>query len=841
MDDLISEFIAETMESLTALDSALIRFEKDPENVEALGNIFRLVHTIKGTCGFLGLSRLEALTHASENVLGKLRAKTIPVSAELISTVLESLDATKSIVEYIGTHGTEPAGDDAELIRELDAVADGQAGPETGIGTQSQAVVEDIFPAQPEETADDAAAASSHVQSIRVNLGLLENLMEMVGELVLTRNQMMQAGKMQDPRKLSHCLQQLNQITSELQEGVMKTRMQPIGNAWSKFPRLIRELSHELNKKITLRMIGADTELDRQLLEALKDPLTHMIRNSADHGLEPPEERLAAGKPDTGTVTLSAFHEGGHIIIEMSDDGRGLNIEKIKQRALKNGLATEEDIAKLTSQQIVQFIFLPGFSTADKVTNISGRGVGMDVVRYNIEKIGGTLELTSFQGKGSKFNIKIPLTLAIASMLIVKAGSERFALPQLNIQEVVRIGAGTEHTIEHIHTSPVMRLRGKLLPILSLTDVLGLASGEDKGNYVIVCKVGGYSFGLRVERILDIEEIVIKPISEVLKSIPIYSGNAILGDGSIIMTLDPHGLARASGAEDVSSTFDTAAMTSKTAANDNLVSLLLFRSQSGAVRAVPLELITRIEKIDMATVEQSGIHPVIQYKNGLMRLHTMTGEYLPQKNTKEVIVFSYDNAYLGLVADKALDIVNVPYDIKLASNEKGLFGSMVINGKAMDVVDVGHMLRDLVGISDVEGAFAATDRKYELLLVENSAFFRSLTIPLMISVGYKVTAVKDANEALKALEANPRFDIIVSDIEMPGMDGFAFAECCHKNSKISHIPLFAYSSSKTDQAIQKSRQCGFQDLVLKTDQTALLKSIAIFFQQEKGGQHARHA
>ncbi len=847
MDDLISEFITETVESLTALDSELIRFEQDPGNAEALGNIFRLVHTIKGTCGWLGLTRLEIIAHATENVLGGLRNKSIPVSAALISTVLESLDATKSIAEYVNTHGKEPAGNDVALIQRINAAGLSQEADATDVSKSSDLPLlpqPDDTPAPPEDTPDDSPVAGNQPHSIRVNLDLLEHLMQMVGELVLTRNQLTQINKIRKIQEFSSSLQQLSQITSELQENVIKTRMQPIGNAWSRFPRLIRELSQELGKKIHLQMIGADTELDRQLLEAIKDPLIHMVRNSADHGLEPAEERLAAGKPEAGTVTLSAFHEGGHIIIEMSDDGRGLNIEKIKQRALKNGLAKEEDIAKLTNQQIVQFIFLPGFSTADKITSISGRGVGMDVVRYNIEKIGGTLELTSFQGKGSKFNIKIPLTLAIVSALVVQSCGQRFALPQLGVQEVVRIGHDTGHSIEHINHSCVMRLRDKLLPVIALADVLGMHSADSTqadAKFVVVCRVGSYSFGLRVEHILDMEEIVIKPMSEILKSIPLYSGSAILGDGSIIMILDPHGLARASGAEDVSSTFDASAMLGRQAANDNLVRFLLFQSQTGSVKAVPLELVSRIEKIDMATVEKSSTHPIVQYKDGLMRLRTMMHETLPSKDTKEVIVFSYDNQYLGLVVEKILDIVTVPYDIKLSSKEAGLLGSTIIGGQTTDIVDVAYILRELVGISDVEGTFAELDRKYELLFVEDNTFFRSLTVPLLISVGYKVTAVKDASEALKMLESKPGFDVIVSDIEMPGMDGFAFAEKCHNDPRLSHIPLFAFTSNKNEQILQKSRQYGFRDLVLKNNRAALLKSIALFFKEQQEGMYERRA
>ncbi|NBX03895.1 MAG: chemotaxis protein CheA [Alphaproteobacteria bacterium] len=446
MDDLISEFITETSESLALLDNELMRLEQNPDDVGILGNIFRIMHTIKGTCGFLGLPRLEHVAHAGENVLGKIRDNVFKATPEAITMILESLDCIKGLIEYLNSNGEEQPGEDAELIARLNHFA--ETGTMGGGGAAAAPAVSEIltesanpFPhfcgdddlealsaavaAAPAAAPEPVAAAPAPVaavpvakptasaakpaakaeegehkeggaagsQSIRVNLDVLENLMQMVSELVLTRNQLMQIARTKEDKEFLTPLQQLSHITSELQEGVMKTRMQPIGNAWSKFPRLIRDLSMELGKKIDLRMNGAETELDRQLLEVIKDPLTHMVRNSCDHGLETPDQRRAAGKPEVGTVTLSAYHEGGHIIIEIVDDGRGINIERVKQKALDNGVATEAQMATMTEKQIAQFVFAPGFSTAEKVTAVSGRGVGMDVVKTNIEKIGGALDV----------------------------------------------------------------------------------------------------------------------------------------------------------------------------------------------------------------------------------------------------------------------------------------------------------------------------------------------------------------------------------------------------------------------------------------------------------------
>ncbi|HCK18925.1 MAG TPA: hybrid sensor histidine kinase/response regulator, partial [Thalassospira sp.] len=594
MDDLLSEFLTETSESLSTLDVELVKLEQNPNDPDILSNIFRLVHTIKGTCGFLGLPRLEAVAHAGENVLGKIRDGELVVTADAVTLVLESIDTIKYLLGELEQNEAEPDGNDAELIARLNHFADtgeipGAAPAADAAPAAEEAAAEEVemtddeklqaafdaaeydpdfeipdepaaaaepepeAPAKP--TAPPAAAKSQEVapakkpaekakaeaprgetkessvaaQTIRVNVELLENLMTLVSELVLTRNQLLQMVRGKDDSEFTVPLQRLSHITTDLQEGVMKTRMQPIGNAWAKLPRIVRDLALEMNKKIDLQMIGADTELDRQVLELIKDPLTHMVRNSADHGLEDIPGRREAGKPETGTVTLNAYHEGGHIIIEISDDGRGLNLERIKAKAISNGLTTESELEGMADQQIQQFIFKAGFSTAEKVTSVSGRGVGMDVVRTNIEKIGGTVELKSVEGRGSTFIIKIPLTLAIVSALIVESGGERFAIPQISVLELVRASNNSEHSIERIHDTPVLRLRNRLLPLVTLKRILGLDTSDatddslDEEAFIVVAQVGTYSFGIIVDRVFDTEEIVVKPVAPILRDLSLFS------------------------------------------------------------------------------------------------------------------------------------------------------------------------------------------------------------------------------------------------------------------------------------------------------------------------------
>lgn len=539
MDDLIADFLVETNESLEALDQDLLNLEQNPNDKDLLGNIFRLMHTIKGTCGFLGLPRLEKVAHHAENVLGRFRDGDLDVIPEYVTLIFESIDQIKFIVGGIGETGAEPEGTDTDLIERLDAVYEGREAAQAGAAPEpepeaapeeakaeeekapepaeifeekTEAELDALFENKAEIEAKEraerekaeaaavetekekkpappsaAAAAKQQTgaapvvnQTLRVSVDVLENLMTMVSEMVLTRNQLLQILRNQKESEFSAPLQRLNHVVSDLQEGVMKTRMQPIGNAWSKLPRIVRDLSMEMGKKIDLEMIGQETELDRQVLEMIKDPLTHMVRNSADHGVEMPKDRTAAGKPETGKITLSAFHEGGHIIIEIKDDGKGLPMGKIKEKVLANGLATEEELAAMSTQQIQQFIFHAGLSTAEKVTSVSGRGVGMDVVRTNIEKIGGSVELRSTEGEGSTFSIKIPLTLAIVSALIVESGKERFAIPQISVRELVMISDKSEIQIETIKGTPFFRLREQLLPLVSLKELLKLETKSRK-------------------------------------------------------------------------------------------------------------------------------------------------------------------------------------------------------------------------------------------------------------------------------------------------------------------------------------------------------------------------
>ncbi len=814
VDDLISEFLTETAESLEVVDSELVKFEANPTERKTLDNIFRLVHTVKGTCGFLGLSRLEAVAHAGETLLGRFRDGKLEVTPIAVTLVLHSIDRIKVILAGLEATGNEPDGDDHDLISQLEAMAEGQAvdlstvkavdvpdrpigaeidaaeitapalgvgdidpstgralrpgevseadleaafaaadGPDDGLkpgdidpatgralrpGEVSEADLEAAFAAaespdwmneavteveehepvaevKPVVAAPVAAAAVkaapepmaglggedsqgiATTQSIRVSVDVLEGLMTLVSEMVLTRNQLLQISRNREDSAFATPLQRLSTLTGELQDSVMKTRMQPIGAAWKKLPRLVRDLSYELGKKIDLVMDGEGTELDRQVLELIRDPLTHMVRNSADHGLEGTQERIDLGKPANGTIKLAAFHEGGYIVIRIADNGRGLNTARIREKIIEKGLASRGEVEGMNDQQIHRFIFAPGFSTAAAVTNLSGRGVGMDVVRTNIEQIGGQIDLTSVAGSGTTFTIKIPLTLAIVSALIVGAGAQKFAVPQTAVMELVRTGANAEHKIEKINDALVLRLRNKLLPLVQLGPTLQLeAAKNEDATFVMVIQVGERRYGLVVNDVLDTEEIVVKPLATILRDVDVFSGATILGDGSVVLILDPNAMSERAG----NMLEEKAAEESEEAVSDagsEKVAMLLFKAGNGAPKAVELEHITRLEHVESSQIEIMEGRAALQYRGKLMPILTVNSDFsgLLSANSDEVhiqplLVFTGEGYAMGLAVDEIVDVVEDHMTIELSADRPGVRGTAIVAGRACEILDVDY-------------------------------------------------------------------------------------------------------------------------------------------------------
>jgi len=861
MDDLLREFVTETNESLDVVDVELVRFEQDPNNAQILDNIFRLVHTIKGTCGFLGLPRLEALAHAAETLMGKFRDGA-PASSDAVTLILATIDRIKGILESLEREQREPEGADADLISSLERMVErvGSTGTEPEMGHTFGTLVSQVLerPLRSDEDSlddlerafrdtetdpyvvksrsapvvadavvkdDDGKGAS---QSIRVTVDTLEHLMTMVSELVLTRNQLLEIVRKHEESEFKTPLQRLSNVTAELQEGVMKTRMQPIGNAWQKLPRIVRDLSNELGKKIELEMHGAETELDRQVLDLIKDPLTHMVRNSADHGLETSEQRRAIGKPEHGLIRLSAYHEGGYIIIRIADDGRGLNTERIKSKAIAHGLVSETDVEKLTEAQIHKFIFAPGFSTAAKVTNVSGRGVGMDVVRNNIDQIGGTIDVKSVAGAGVSFTIKIPLTLAIVAALIVEASGHRFAIPQLSVIELVRVRDGSEHRIESIKDTKVLRLRDKLLPLVGLRQLLGLegSAPDFKSSFIVVTQVGSQTFGIVVDAVFHTEEIVVKPMSSKLRHIQMFSGNTILGDGAVIMIIDPNGVAQTFGSAVAS---HLSAVEADSAVSEDVkatTSLLVFRAGSMQPKAVPLSLITRLEEVDAQKIELSNGRHMVQYRGQLMPLISMSNDVrIKGEGAQPLLVFSDGSRSMALVVDQIVDIVEDNLEIQVGSDNPGVLGSAIVRGHATEIVDVGHFLSLAFEDWFRRREQPAQHRQSSVLLVDDSPFFLNMLTPVLQAAGYAVTAVGSAKDALAMLKDGRLFDVAITDIEMPDIDGFQFAEAVRGDPRTAELPIIALSSVVSAEAIDRGRRVGFYDYVAKFDRQGLIAAL----------------
>ncbi|MCA0406739.1 MAG: chemotaxis protein CheW [Proteobacteria bacterium] len=905
MDDLLKDFVVETSEHLDIVDAELVKFERDPNNSATLALIFRLVHTIKGTCGFLGLPRLEHLAHAGEDVISGFRDGK-PVTAPAVTMILKTIDRIKSIVAELEHSGTEPEGDDEDLVEALHALAKGEvpdmpAAPEPqpteAVGTLAFQVLErplkpdevtlddlerafleapgpDEIAFEDESAAEDAAPApvaavetvpapavaakapakpaakaenehhdgegnnanSVSKQSVRVAVGTLDRLMTMVSELVLTRNQLLEIARQRDDGDFKSPLQRLSHITAELQDGVMQTRMQPIGSAWTKLSRVVRDLSEELGKKIELIQEGAETEIDRQLLEMIKDPLLHMVRNSADHGLEMPDERIAAGKPAQGTIHLRAAQESGYIICEVSDDGRGIDLERVKAKALRNGLTTESDLARLSDEQILKFIMEPGFSTAAAVTSVSGRGVGMDVVRSQVEQVGGIVDLRSRPGRGLTVTIKLPLTLAIASALIVEAAGQRFAIPQIAVAELVRTQENGDVRIEMLNGQPTLRLRQKLLPVVEVAEVLDIerkprinAKGEtlerhEGDRLVVICHVGGHRFGIVVDGILHTEEIVVKPISSKLRHMSVYSGATILGDGSVILIIEPAGIAR-SVLENASRELAAAAAEADSLAELHASAerslLLLFRAGNPQLKAIPLAFIGRLEEFDHSLIEEAGGKAVVQYRGKLMPLLGYMGNTSAEAEARQpVLVFHQENREIGLAVDEIVDVVEAAISIDTTHAGHGTVGAAIIDGKAVEIVDVSELVAPEGGAS---AAQQAQPEGTDVLIVESSEFFRALFAPLLQNQGYRIAVVPSITAARDAIDRqHPAVVVVDLDAALEESLGFV-REVMEKNP---NLPVVGLASRGSARLIEKGKAAGLCDLVGKFDRQGLLASIS---------------
>jgi two-component system chemotaxis sensor kinase CheA len=745
LGDIVQEFLVESHENLDQLDRDLVALEQTPNSRELLSSIFRTIHTIKGTSGFLAFHRLERVTHVGESLLSRLRDGAQLMTPNVADALLRMVDTVRVLLTSIEELGAEGEVDIEEVVELVTAcITDGKApapaaapaaAPSPEPVAETIVVVEPVVqevvevvpvvvevqapapapvpaaaPAPVAKAAPQPVAAAAEGEtrrsvadsSIRVDVDLLDTLMRLVGELVLTRNQLVRAiGSVADPG-MTRTGQRLNLITSELQESVMKTRMQAIDHLWAKLPRVVRDLSSACGKQVKLAMVGKETELDRSLLEAVKDPLTHLVRNAVDHGIETPQERVAKGKPAEGTLTLRAYHEGGHVIVEVGDDGSGIDPDKIARIGVERGVVSRDQLSTMDRREILALVFRPGFSTAKAITNVSGRGVGMDVVKTNIERIGGAVDVDSVVGSGTTWRLTIPLTLAIIQALTIECGGQRYVIPQVAVHELVYLDGQNGRVIEHAMGAPVYRLRGNLLPLVHLDETLGVATGKaDQDVYVAVVQAEGKRFGMVVDRVLNTEEVVVKPLTSRFKDIGVYAGATLLGDGHVALILDVASLARRSNLSAGGGTAGVDAATPTQTSGSGTVDRLLIAGVGDRRVAIPLDMVTRLEEFPADRIERVGAREVVQYRDQILpvlRLANLLGAYSHQEQdpqaTVPVVVYTEGDRSVALAVEKILDIVEDSLDDSRRDfGDDGLLGSAVIQQRVTELLDVRRAIQ----------------------------------------------------------------------------------------------------------------------------------------------------
>ena len=756
MDEALVEFLIECQENLSRMDLELLELEKstDPELVKS---IFRVMHTIKGSAGFLGLSKLEKLTHAAENLLSKIRDGSLQPTALITSALLAAIDGTRAILSSLESNQNEGNSDSEAIIKALNdctkapAVSVGNApaaktpAPEIKPNPAPVIAPTMVFPRDAGTSFSDAlkpvtlvmekapdtvstlkdkieepqreTASALSDSSVRIPVDVLDKLMSLASELVLSRNQLLQCSTRLNDSLLQVASRQFNLVTSELQEALMKTRMQPISNVWNKFPRMVREVAFKLGKQINLQMQGAETELDKTLIEAIKDPLTHLVRNSIDHGIESPDGRARANKKPEGTLLLRAYHESGRVNVVISDDGKGIDLNRVKAKALEKQLLSSDQLSQMGDNSVLQLIFLPGFSTAEKITSVSGRGVGMDVVKNNIEKIGGMIDIQSEVNKGTTIHLRIPLTLAIIKALSITAAGQSFTIPQTHITELLRIKDDSKiGGIEFVHETPVFRFRGKLIPLINLAELLqikGKSETQSQPNHLVILQAEDRQFGLLVDSVKDTNEIVVKPIPSRLKGVGCFAGVTIMGDGLVQLILDVSGVARLGrvlpkirdlGIKDLS-TQDEIQVDKQTAGEG----LLLVSAGGESQIAISLEQVVRLEEFRPQQLEKTGEMHLVQYREGIMPVYNLGnilgikgGVEIQDKNRKiQVVVHNYAGKYVGLVVEKILDTVYESIKINGDSTGQGIKKTGVVSGKITEFVDLGLLLAQTVKKSEV--------------------------------------------------------------------------------------------------------------------------------------------
>ncbi len=889
MDDseLLAEFVEEARDHLSNVEMQLLEIEVHGANIndDLVNTVFRAIHSVKGAAGFLGLTQINNVAHRLENILGRVRDHQLIPDPYNVDVMLKAADRLSKLIEDID-HSNET--DNAALCEKLDELLDADARPATAPSKPSTRVsspstaetvdsrdaatgardmlkaadvgvlaAQDSVPISPDapvktqkpvvSTPPNATAetkshhTSSPEASIRVGVRVLDRLMNLAGELVLSRNQLLRVLSQPTPDRgnLDSIAGGLDQVTTELQETIMQTRMQPIGNVFNKFPRVVRDLASSLGKQIDLQLEGVEVETDKTIVEAIADPLTHLVRNSCDHGIEVPAVREAAGKPAAGTVLLRAFHQAGKVMIEIRDDGAGMDADVLRNKAVEKGVLTAEAASQMSDRDVVNLIFAPGFSTAKEVTAVSGRGVGMDVVRTNIEQIGGSVEVESELGRGSVIRITLPLTLAIVPSMIVSIEDRRYALPQTNILELVQTD-GKAKRIDRVGNAEVLHLRGSLIPLVRLRDILGLESAvdpeaagdESSGNQLVVVESGRLRFALVVDRVLDSEEIVVKPLGRHLANLPLLAGSTILGDGRVAMILDASGIA--SGvqlANDPESMRTEEAGDPDDAPLSDINRLVLMSVSSSDHFALPMDIVSRIERVPATNIDVLGDQKFLKYRGGTLPLIAIEDvvrvSEVEQPEHVHVVVYKVYGHEAGLIAPYLNDIRDCQLNMTSDRGRgPGVAAITVIDGKST-------RLLDLYGLTEIarpdwfeSKADLAYDHEPQLLVCEDSAFFRNFLIRILEEEGYRVTSCEDGEEGWIALTQSPgKFDLLVTDVEMPELDGIELTRRIRKHEQLRDLPVIALTSLADDESTKRGIEAGVDDYQIKMNKPDLLASI----------------
>ncbi len=959
-DEILQGFIEESLEHLADIENDLLAIEEAGANIDEdlVNKVFRAAHSIKGGAGFMGLTTIQELSHATENVLGMIRSKKLIPTPEIINVLLIASDQLQSMIEDVqnsnevdisshltplnaiadGSFSQPPTAEESVESEEVESnvseepqvqpkeepeesaeetVSDSADSdePEAQTVTQEEAEEEPEpvqekptppvqqpkpKPAQKTQTPPPATGGSSKPSkaetSLRVHVSLLDSLMNLAGELVLSRNQLLQTIGSDDLRNAEAVGQRIDLITSELQEAIMLTRMQPIGNVFNKFPRVVRDLSKKLGKSIDLTIVGKDVELDKTIIEAINDPLTHLVRNSVDHGIEMPDERKKGGKSETGLVILKAYHEAGQVVIEISDDGKGLDGDALANSAVNKGLLTAEQIQAMSEKEKINLIFLPGFSTAKEVTDVSGRGVGMDVVKTNLDQLGGHVDIISEVGVGTTISIKLPLTLAIIPCQIIETGGERYAIPQVNLEELLRIPAGqVKERVERVGDAEVVRLRGNLLPLIRLADVIGIqrtyydpeteeakpdrreqisdrrgrnsplfnTDSETKNREsqkdgtavrsvldrrfsassalnIVVVSTGAMKYGLIVDRLQDSEEIVIKPLGRHLQQCKGYAGATIMGDGRIALILDVSNLARMANLTSLDGS-DRAAEVAQAAeeaikAKKDKQSLLIFKSSEEEQFGVPLNQVERIEKIKRSDIEDLGGKRVMKYRGGSLSLICVDDVAMVQPladfENLLVIVFNIAKRAVGLLAIGPIDALEIAADIDDTTlSQTGIMGSTIIDQQTTMLVNVFEMVQTLFPQWFEEQEtfdFEAIEEGEPptILIAEDSKFFRNQVKGYMTEVGYNVIEGEDGMEAWNLLQENgDKISMLVTDIEMPNMNGFELTQRIRASEQFKDLPIIALTTLASAEDIEMGKSVGVNEYHIKLDKERLMVSV----------------